>query len=280
MSWIEIRAMFAQAPADWSPIIEVFRDFGIENTLEEEKVLSGCLVDVPGSDVRVEDLLSALKEAGADEVTAKPLEEINWEEAWKQFFHPRRVGQKVVIRPTWEDCETQPDDFVIVLDPGQAFGTGDHPTTRLCLELMEEIDLKGKRVADVGCGSGILSVAAVLMGAGSVDAVDIDPLAVEVAKENATLNQVEFNAVAGEGMLAFDADATFEVIVSNIISATLIRIAPDIAFGIEAGGDWVLSGVIEQNWPDVRAAAEKNGFSLVADRHEDGWVAARFKKTA
>ncbi len=302
MSWIEVEATFPKAPEDLSPAIELYRAHGIENTLQSsDERLVGCLVDVAGSETVVAELRKALEEMGAS-VTTQALPETNWEEAWKQFFHPRRVGEHWVVRPTWEEAETRHGDRVIVLDPGQAFGTGDHPTTRMCLELMEPLDLTGRPVADVGCGSGILAVGACLMGADPVEAVDIDPIAVEVAKENAVRNGVSFLALAGDGLRAFpaspkgapqdetpltgretvDAPSTqgklYDLVLSNIISATLVRIAADISTAVAPGGAWVVSGIIEGNWPEVREIARKVGFMLVDERHEDGWVAARFSR--
>ncbi len=306
MSWIEVEAWFHRgAPNDLSPVIDVFRAHGIENTLQEgDEMLVGCLVDVPGSEAVVVRLTKALEAHGAS-VETRPLPETDWEEAWKAFFHPRRVGEHWIVRPTWEEAEVGPNDRVIVLDPGQAFGTGDHPTTRMCLELMEPLDLAGRAVADVGCGSGILAVGACLMGADPVEAVDIDPIAVEVAKENAVRNGVAFLALAGDGLSVFNgslADVpqdetpledsstvtrhsspvtrhSYDLILSNIISATLIRIAADIAVAVAPGGAWIVSGIIEANWPEVRETAAKVGFTLADERHEDGWVAARFTRS-
>lgn len=301
MSWIEVEATFPSAPDDLSPAIEAYRAHGIENTLQpSDERLVGCLVDVAGSDAVIADLKRALESMGAS-VRTSALPETNWEEAWKQFFHPRRVGERWVVRPTWEEYDAAPSDRVIVLDPGQAFGTGDHPTTRMCLELMEPLDLGGRPVADVGCGSGILAVGACLMGADPVEAVDIDPIAVEVAKENAARNGVSFLALAGDGISALPAspegvpqDETplgelrtdapqpsgkqYVLVLSNIISATLVRIAADIAAAVAPGGAWIVSGIIEANWKDVRETAEKVGFVLIDERHEDGWVAARFAR--
>ncbi|MEZ0324377.1 MAG: 50S ribosomal protein L11 methyltransferase [Fimbriimonas sp.] len=291
MSWIEVRAEFP-ASGDLSPFIEIFREYGIENTLEEGNTLTGALPNVEAALKQFEALKVSLEAAGAKSVVANELKEENWEENWKQFFKPRRVGERFVVRPTWETFDSGSDDIEIVLDPGQAFGTGDHPTTRLCLQLLEKADLKDARVADVGCGSGILSVAACKLGAAEVIANDIEPVAVEVAQQNAELNGVQFLALVGEGISpALDptqgrtdgapplpTDTGFDVVVSNIISAILIRLARDIWHAIVPGGRWIVSGIIDQNWPDVLLAAESAGFSLNEKLEEDGWVAAMFTR--
>lgn len=314
MSWIEVKARVPYAD-DLSPWVEIYRDFGVENTMEEEgPLLVGCMVDVEGSPARVEELVSALRDAGALEVTSNPYEETDWEESWKKFFKPRRIGQRFVVRPTWEEFEVTPGDLTIVLDPGLAFGTGDHPTTRMCLELLENAEVEGKRVADVGCGSGILSIGACMLGAAEVDAVDIEPASVEVSLENAELNRVKFRAIVGEGVRSLfetvpdearaaaqieweqderplgtigappitereasrAAEQKYDIVVSNIISAILIRISPDVAEAVKPGGQWIVSGIILGNWPEVLTAAERVGFSLLEKQEEGDWVAARF----
>ena len=273
MSWIEVKAEF-EPGQDLSPFVEIFGEYGIENTLEEGSVLTGCLVDVEGSTDRINELDAALRNAGALSVETRNLVEDNWEVSWRQFFKPRRIGNRFVVRPTWEEFESIDTDLVIVLDPGQAFGTGDHPTTRLCLELLERVEIKGKRVLDIGCGSGILSVGACLLGASDVLAIDIDPIAVEVAKDNRVVNGVSFEAVVGEGVLVYE--DKWDVVVSNIISATLIRLARDVRGLIIDEGRWIVSGIIVDNWPDVKQAAEQAGFQLLDQMDEDGWVAATF----
>ncbi|MGV3614991.1 MAG: 50S ribosomal protein L11 methyltransferase [Fimbriimonas sp.] len=304
MSWLEVRATLPPV-ADTSPFVEIYREHGIENTLEEGDMLVGAIVEVNGSAERVEELATALREAGATDVQTQVLPEVNWEEAWKQFFKPRRIGKRFIIRPTWEPYETGPDDLEIVLDPGQAFGTGDHATTRLCLELLEQYPVAGKTVADVGCGSGILSIAAVQLGA-TVHAVDVEATAVEVSRENMERNGVSFRVIHGSGIRSLleptpdpeegweqdehrltgevsadsgeELPATFDLVISNIISAILIRISADVAGGLVDGGAWIVSGIIPDNWPDVLAAAERAGFTLEERREEDGWVAARLRK--
>lgn len=278
MNWIQVTAHFDVAPEDWSPYVDVFVQHGCENTIQTDSpaTLGSCVVEVEGAESVVENLRSALFAMGVSRVETEPYIEQDWDHIWRQHFKPRRVGEQFLIVPTWEEIEAKPGDRVILLDPGQAFGTGDHPTTRMCLELMEPVDFAGKRVADVGCGSGILSIGACLLGAKEVSAVDIEVLSVEVAKENMARNQVQFEAVAGDGLFALPEGEPWDVVLSNIISAVLIRIAPDVGTELKPGGAWIVSGVIPQNWPDVLRAAEKEGFQLQETREEDGWVAARF----
>lgn len=277
MNWILIKAHQSPAPADWSPIIEVFRDFGIENTLEEKGAIVGCYVDVDGVQDQIEALKKAVAELGVDSVTSEPLVEVDWENEWKKFFKPRRVGEHFVVRPTWETFEAQPSDKIIILDPGQAFGTGDHPTTRNCLAYLEKYVQPGRDVLDLGCGSGILAVGAKLLQAGEVCAIDIDPISIEVAKENFERNEVEVLTAVGD-VLSLQFESEWDIVVSNIISATLINLAPDAAYSLRSGGTWIVSGIISQNWADVKKTAEKQGLHYIEHVEEDGWVAGVFSK--
>lgn len=274
--WLQVSAVFEATPEDWSPYIDAFDRFGCPGSLIEDNPprLIGYLTEVAGVEAQSEALSAELKRLGADRIEHLRVEDEDWTELWKIHFKPRRIGKRLVIRPTWEEFAAGPDDVVIVLDPGQAFGTGDHPTTRLCLELLEAEDLTGQSVADIGCGSGILAIAAVKLGAAAVVASDLDPLAVAVTRENMVRNGVEFPAEVAEGFSILSEPADF--IVSNIISATLIRLAPDAAKWVRPGGKWVVSGIYATNWPDVRAAAERQGFQLVNECREDDWVAATF----
>lgn len=275
--WIEIKALFDVAPDDWSIYADAFDRFGCPGSVQTDvpPTISAYMVGVEGAAAQSALLAEELKRLGVASVEIGTVPEEDWSETWKQFFKPRRIGKQFVIRPTWEEYETQEGDLEIVLDPGQAFGTGDHPTTRLCLELLDSFDLTGKTVADVGCGSGILSIGALLLGAKEVDAVDIDPLSVEVAIENAKLNGVTYRCVAGDGFKALEHEQ-YDLIVSNIISAILIRLSPDASAYVKPGGHWVVSGIIKQNWPDVLEAAQRVGFTLVKNAEEDEWVAATF----
>jgi len=273
--WIQVTATLPAVPEDWSLLIDTFDRFGCPGSQIEDRPprISGYLTEVEGAQARSDELTDALKALGAEVSTAIVADE-DWNELWKVHFKPRRIGERLVIRPTWEEFEAGPHDVVIVLDPGQAFGTGDHPTTRLCLELLEQEPLAGQTLADIGCGSGILAIAAAKLGAHIIIASDLDPLAVAVTRENMVRNAVDFPAEATEGFAKLDEPV--DVVVSNIISATLIRLAPDAWKAVKPGGKWVVSGIYQTNWPDVRAAAERQGFVLERVQQEDDWVAATF----
>lgn len=274
-SWILVRARYADAPPDWSPRITTFIEHGAPSVLEEDGALVAYFPDVPGVETATEELARALRSDGAI-VEIGRLVEQDWTAGFRDHFKPRRIGRRFVVRPTWEAFEASPEDVELVLDPGQAFGTGDHATTRMCLELLENVVLPGMSVMDLGCGSGILAIAAHKLGASSVVGSDVDPLSVEVARENAERNEAEVAWVFGDG---FPADGrTYDVVVSNIISAVLMRIAPDAAHAVRPGGAWIISGVIQDNWPDVRSAAERAGFTLERRCEELEWVAATFRR--
>lgn len=313
MSWLRVRAEFHSPPADFSPVIEVFRDHGVENTLEESAWIEGCIALLPGWEARSEALVSALQAAGADQVIQEPLAETDWSENWKQHFVAREIGSNLRVRPPWS-AEIDDGRIDIEIDPGMAFGTGDHPTTRMCLELLDariaDGKLSGRRVADLGTGSGILAIAAAKAGA-DVWAVDVDAAAVEAAIENGARNGAKFRAVLGDGVRAyFQAEQAriqagvreweqdeqplpnpppigptpaaihpeFDLIVANIISAALIRMAGDVYAALEPGGEWLVSGIIEANWPDVLAAAEAQGFRCTQRLTEADWTAAAFRR--
>ncbi|HXH60521.1 MAG TPA: 50S ribosomal protein L11 methyltransferase, partial [Fimbriimonadaceae bacterium] len=230
----------------------------------------------PKENVSVADLTAQLQEMGAD-VTTEQVEEIDWAEAWRDFFKPQSIGERVWIRPSWEDAVCPEGRIEIVLDPGQAFGTGDHPTTRMCLHLLERADLDGKSVADIGCGSGILSVAAKKFGSASVDAVDVDSISVESARANAALNEVDFAAYEGAGFEPL-ADKVYDVVLSNIISAAIIALAREVPAHLAPGGTWIVSGIIGPNWPDVRDEVSAHGFEVVERMEEGDWVAASLRR--
>ena len=277
-NWTRITAVLDRDPEDWSLLVDCFERHGCASTQQTDNppTLSGYMAEIQGSDERVRQLSSDLRKMGVANVEQENVQDEDWAETWKKFFKTRRVGKSIVIRPTWESYEPGPNDIEIVLDPGQAFGTGDHPTTRLCLELLQEVEVRGREVADIGCGSGILAIAAVKLGASSVIGSDLDEQSVEISRANARLNDVEVDFSVAAGFASMEKPRP--VVLSNIISATLIRLAPEAAANVKAGGRWVVSGIIQQNWPDVLAAANKVGFSLEKTMQEDEWIAAILRR--
>jgi ribosomal protein L11 methyltransferase len=263
-------------PEDWARLVEVFARHGIDGTEQTDRPPSLCGYLPEEAHELVGPLGDELRAYGATEVAVDSVPEEDWAEGWKQFFVTRRIGRRFVLRPSWAEPWTGEGDLVIELDPGQAFGTGDHPTTRMCLELLEEIAAP-KRVADIGCGSGVLAIAAARLGA-EVQAVDVDPLSVEITCQNAARNGVYLQAFEGRGFDPLPAGRSYDLVMSNIISAALISLAPEAWSRLMPGGSWIVSGVIEANWPDVLAAAERCGFRLAARREEGDWVAATFSR--
>ena len=203
------------------------------------------------------------------------LSETDWAEAWKADYHVLRVGRHLVIKPTWRDHIPNPDDLTIELDPGLAFGSGLHPTTRLCLEALEDYLRPGATVLDLGTGSGILSIAAARLGASLVLALDSDPLAVQVAGENVTLNQVEAVVHLEKGTIE-PSNSGFQpsnLIVANILAETIIELTPALATGLRENGILIASGIIADRTEIVVASLREQGFSIVEQRNDGEWVA-------
>ncbi len=202
--------------------------------------------------------------------------EEDWAEAWKKHYHPIRIGERLVVRPVWETTvDSRPDDIEIVLDPGMAFGTGTHPTTQLCLRALEMLMPADAHVLDLGCGSGILSVAAAKLGAARVYGVDVDPVAVEAALENIERNNVTDAVTLATGSLAdVLADGrTYEFAAVNILARIIIEMC-DHSLGdvLKPGGIGIFSGVIEPQVPSLEAALQRTGLIPVRRLQQGDWV--------
>lgn len=178
----------------------------------------------------------------------------DWRHAWKAFFKPTRVGTRIVVRPTWEPFDAAPDDVVLLIDPGQAFGTGTHETTRLVLALCEDLVRGEERVLDVGCGSGILAIAALKLGAASARGVDVDPIAARTALENAELNECTLDASTTP---VEQVDGAYELVLANIRSPILIPMRDALAERLAPGARLVLSGLLVTEEDEVRAAFDE-----------------------
>jgi ribosomal protein L11 methyltransferase len=210
------------------------------------------------------------------ELRTRLIDEADWADAWKAYFPVLRVGRRLVIRPTWRRHHHAPDDVVLALDPGMAFGTGLHPTTRLCLAALEAVAdrarLDDARVLDVGCGSGILAIAAVRLGARRALGVDTDPIAIEATAANARRNRLVRRIDARLGSLP-TAEPAFDVVVANLIAGVLVPLAPPLHEELRPGGILVASGIFVDREDEVRAAFETAGLVVDGRLAEGEWVA-------
>jgi ribosomal protein L11 methyltransferase len=242
---------------------------------------------VAASDVRPEALeeirhalwyLGRLRQVGELRVTAR--RETEWADAWKEHYRPQRVGRRVVVRPPWFAYAPEGDDVVVVLDPGMAFGTGLHPSTRLSVLGLETELRSGMSVLDVGSGSGVLAIAAALLGAGFVAAVDIEPVAVRATRENAARNGVAERIAVAEGSAGpgGPVTGTYDLVLANIIARVLIELAADLAAATAPGGTLVLAGIIEGREAEVRAAFDALDLAFVRRAQEEDWVSLVYRQ--
>jgi ribosomal protein L11 methyltransferase len=210
------------------------------------------------------------------ELTTRVVHEADWADAWKAHFPVLRVGRRLVIRPTWRRHRAQPGDVVLALDPGMAFGTGLHPTTRLCLAGIERLAddgrIQGRAVLDVGCGSGILAIAAARLGAERILAVDTDPIAVEATTANARRNRVMQRVRARVGSLP-SREGPFDVVLANLIASLLVSLAPALRDELAPSGTLLASGIFVDRAPEVRAALEAAALTVRETTSEGDWVA-------
>ena len=225
------------------------------------------------------DHLAAFGLRPIGELEIRIVAEEDWAEAWKGHFPVLRVGRRLVIRPTWRRHRRTSGDVVIALDPGMAFGTGLHPTTRLCLAELERLADegilgKGTRVLDVGCGSGILGIAAGLLGATGIVGLDSDPIAIEATVANAQRNRLGRRLTARRGSLP-SGEPPFDVVAANLVAGVLIELADGLRDELVDGGTLIASGIFIDREPDVRAAFDAVGLRTIDRRAEGDWVALR-----
>ena len=212
-----------------------------------------------------------------NEISLDSCVEEDWINNWKQYFKPIPVGEKLLIRPTWEEVQDSGGRIVLDLDPGLAFGTGTHETTRLCMELLEKYVQPGMDVLDVGCGSGILSVAALLLGAEKAVGVDIDELAVKTADENAEINHVADRFTCICGNLTDKVAGKYDIVVANIVADVIIMLTKDVEQFMKPDTVYLMSGIIDTREQDVLAAVEQH-FTIINRKEEKGWVALSAKR--
>lgn len=258
----------AEGPQPTELAVKLYRPGTPETLAEFRAELEGRLGTVreafPATTLRVEEKLV-------------PSED--WEHSWKKYWHALEVGERLVIKPSWEDWTGDPDKLVIALDPAQAFGTGTHPTTQLCLRGLEDVvpNFDAPLVFDVGTGSGILAIAALLLGAKQVVACDIDPVSVEATIENATRNKCADKVdVRVGGVEVIEGEA--EIVVANILAEVIAPIAPDLAARTKPGGTVLASGIIRARQAMIEEAFEAAGLVVMRVEHQGEWVLVEARK--
>ena len=219
----------------------------------------------------VSKISEMLKEANIDfQVDSLDCNDEDWLNNWKQYFQPSPVGEKLLIRPTWRKNYDPEGRIVINLDPGLAFGTGTHETTRLCLEVLEKIVKEDTTVLDVGCGSGILGIASLLLGGKSAVGVDIDPMAVKTARENAVLNNVEDKFTAIEGNFTEKVSGKFDIVVANIVADAIIFLSQGVKSFMKEDSVYIMSGIIDTRVDEVIEEVSEN-FEITQKLFLNGW---------
>lgn len=244
------------------PSVTIYRD-----DTEEERRFLGVLS---------EKLKESLPDCTAEQKTVC---DDDWKDKWKEYFKPAKVTDRLVVKPTWEEYEKADGELVIEIDPGMAFGTGTHETTSLCLELIEKYMKPGDDVLDVGCGSGILAIAAGLLGANNVLGIEIDPVAVEIGKSNVALNGLSENVKVVYGDLTKGVDFKADLVAANLMADIVKILSKDVAKHIKPGGIYISSGILAELAGDVGSVIEKCGFEIEEVRVKGEWcaIAARPK---
>jgi ribosomal protein L11 methyltransferase len=265
----------------------LIRDSGDELVAREDPdapfVIVAHVEDGPAAPTAVEETERALWHLQAfglgpvGSLSVRPVDDAGWTDAWKRHYVPQRIG-RVVIVPSWMQHEAAPDDAVIVLDPGMAFGTGLHPTTRGCLALLQSLRPMPARVLDVGSGSGVLALAALRLGAETAVALDTDPVAVDATRANAADNGLGSRIVASHGTLSDVATERFPLVLANLVAAVLVELAPRLAAHVAPGGWLLASGIIVGRAAEVVDALGTAGLALEERRDDDDWVTLRMRQ--
>lgn len=265
----------------------------VDEELLKEKHKETCVKAYVSDDVNGRELLLAIEgsmrelkasdengEFGTLKVEADGINTEDWANNWKQYFHPMEVGEKLLIKPMWEDLDKPTDRLVFNINPGMSFGTGSHYTTQLCIEAIEKYIKPGDKMLDLGCGSGILSIISLMLGASEAVAVDIDPNAADTAYENADMNNIDrshYKVLTGNVVTDPDVQEEisknrYEVVAANIVADVIIGLAPKAREYMKEGGVFITSGIISDREEDVKNALSENGFEIVSVQRRKDWV--------
>ena len=260
-----------------------YADEEFMNSLGEDVIIKAYF---PG-DKNIIELVDLIKEkinftknflnTGEGYIGYSEVDDEDWATAWKKYYKPVHITDNIVIKPSWETYEQKPNEIIIEMDPGMAFGTGTHETTQMCAQLVEALVKEKSRVIDIGCGTGILSIIAAKLGAVDIIAIDIDGIAVRVTKENCELNHVTKEISAVQGVLKDITPVKVDIIVANIIANVIIDISTLIPYYLKTDGYLATSGIIKERKQEVLEAYLKNGFSVEKVIEMGEWVAILFK---
>lgn len=261
-----------QGPLTWD-----FTDINVLEHKGEYAVVKGYFSDEDNIEevvTYVKEKVKEIKDMGFDvgrgEVLVEKTHEEDWANNWKKYYKPSKVGEKIVVKPIWEDYEKKDDELVVELDPGMAFGTGDHETTRMCIQALEKYVEKDSTVFDVGTGSGILAIAAAKLGAKKAVGVDLDPVAVESAKENVSYNNLD-NIEVLYGNLVEVIEGKADIVVANIIAEIICILIDDVKRVLKQGGMFITSGIIHERVKMVTDKLEESGFEVIKVNKDGEW---------
>lgn len=299
MKWIEIRVIFDCTAKELATdlISNIFYDLGLKGVVVEDPDIEpveewGNANEIRPVDIAVtgyipedkqsrkhlaiikEKLIGLEKECAIfSKSTCRTIDEQDWSESWKKFFHPLKITKRIVIKPSWQDYDTNSDDVVIEIDPGMAFGTGTHPTTVLCISMIEKYMKPGDKFLDIGTGSGILMIAAAKLGAQKVCGVDNDEFAIDIAEKNLLLNGIENkNFKVMTGNLTDKVDVKFDFVAANILTETIMVLLDSVKSVLKKKSVFICSGIIEKNKERVSEKMISSGFKIIEIREKEEWV--------
>ena len=272
--------LYQRPSEEWDYIDEsIFADHGssvyVKGYLPSEEAEKVDIIRMEAQ--RVADLSDEHIDFGTGEVSTRTVRDEDWSENWKKYYKPFTVGDTLAITPCWEQFDS-PGRTVVQLEPGAAFGTGQHETTFMCLSLAEKRDVKGKRILDIGCGTGILGIACVCLGAKTATLIDRDSVAVSAAHHNAALNDATDKVKILLGNLADEVKGTFDVVFANIVADAVIALLPEIPRVLNADGILVASGIIRDREADVAKAAQMHRLATIERMQMGEWVALCMKR--
>ena len=255
----------------------VYGDLIDESVLNADRTVASVSVYVPDDKPMQDYTMFIEQRLAAEKIEAKTelisLCEEDWADSWKQYYKPIEIGERLVVVPMWEKYEGESSKVIVKMDPGMAFGTGTHETTRLCATLLEKYVTEKTKMLDVGCGSGILAICASKLGAMECYAYDIDPVAVKVANENVKDNDCTNIECGVSDLLKGVKAGKYDVITANIVADIIIRLLPDISAFMHKDTVLVISGIIDERCEDVYKSINENGFKITEEIHENGWCA-------